>query len=868
MDTPARKQYLRIKSNHSEEILLFRMGDFYETFDDDARLISKQLDIALTTREMGKGKRIPLAGIPYHALEGYLAKLIKAGNRVAICEQVGEPSTTRGLIEREVVRVVTPGTVIEDSLIERGANNYLASIVTSNEIAGLAYVDITTGEFMATEFALDSLNEEIERINPSEIIIDKELEGSSNGYSSITRLSQFDLDLSSSKTILLEHFEVTSLVPYGCANMPLATRASASIINYLSGVQKSSLSQIKSLTTYSINDFMIVDSTTRKNLELFSGGRQEDSKASLRWVLDLAETPMGSRLVRQWIGRPSLNIQELRDRQNIVEWFCENAMPRAKIRGVFKNIPDLERIINKVRGGNATPRDLIGLALGLEMIADFKDMINDLNLPKVVLDATKNVNYENELISYIRNAVLDDPAILPGEGKVVKEGYSPELDQLRNSSKFAHKNIKEMEKKEKEASGIKSLKVGYNRVFGYYIEVSNSYTKSVPEYYIRRQTLVSGERYITTELKEYESIVLNAKEGLQKLEVDLFKSICSHVDKYGDSVMETARAVAKLDALGSFAEVAAIYGYIKPELNEGSAIDISDSRHPIVERKLYGGEFVPNDILLSNEDQQLVVLTGPNMSGKSTYLRQVALIVLMAQIGSYVPAGNASIGIVDRIFTRVGLTDDLVLGQSTFMVEMIETALILNQASSKSLLILDEIGRGTSTYDGLAIAIAVVEYIHNSSVLGCKTLFATHYHELIEIADKLPRANNYNVSIHEENGEIVYLRKILSGGASKSYGIQVAELAGLPQDVIIRSKEILNLLEKEADSFDSNGVYDKSISDAGVNPDLKAVQLPFPVSIDVLKNILNLDINSMTPLEAMNKLNQIQKELKELDGLV
>ena len=503
--------------------------------------------------------------------------------------------------------------------------------------------------------------------------------------------------------------------------MPLATKASASIINYLSGVQKSSLSQIKSLTTYSINDFMIVDSTTRKNLELFSGGRKEDSEASLRWVLDLAETPMGSRLIKQWIGRPSLNIQELLARQNLVEWFCENSMPRAKIRGIFNNIRDLERIINKVRGRNAGPRDLIGLALGLEMIANFKDMINTLNLPKAVLDATKNINYENDLISYIRNAIVDDPAILPGEGKVVKEGYSSEFDQLRNSSKFAHKNIKEMEKKEKEASGIKSLKVGYNRVFGYYIEVSNSYAKSVPDYYIRRQTLVSGERYITTELKEYESIVLNAKEGLQKLEVDLFKAICSHVDKYGDSVMETAKAIAKLDALGSFAEVASVYGYIKPELNDGSIIDISDSRHPIVERKLYGGKFVPNDILLSNEDQQLVVLTGPNMSGKSTYLRQVALIVLMAQIGSYVPAGNASIGIVDRIFTRVGLTDDLVMGQSTFMVEMIETALILNQASSRSLLILDEIGRGTSTDDGLAIAIAVVEHIHNSSVLGCKT---------------------------------------------------------------------------------------------------------------------------------------------------
>tara|TARA_B100001123_G_scaffold449147_1_gene613283 strand:+ start:595 stop:3201 length:2607 start_codon:yes stop_codon:yes gene_type:complete len=868
LDTPARKQYLRIKSEHPEEILLFRMGDFYETFDDDARVISKQLDIALTTREMGKGKRIPLAGIPYHALEGYLAKLIKAGNRVAICEQVSEPSASRGLIEREVVRVVTPGTVIEDSLIERGANNYLAAVITSSEIAGLSYVDITTGEFMATEFSIDNLKEEIERINPSEIIIDEGLEDASNWYSSITRLSQFGLDINSATNILLKHFEVKSLIPYGCADMPLAIKASASIINYLSGVQKSALSQIKSLTTYSIDDFMIIDSTTRKNLELFSGGRQEDSEASLRWVLDLAETAMGSRLIKQWIGRPSLNIQELCERQNLVEWFYDNSIIRAKTRGVFNNIPDLERIVNKVRGGNAGPRDLMGLALGLEMIADFKGMISTLNLPEVVIDATKNVNHENDLISYIRNAIIDEPAILPGEGKVVKEGYSSDLDQLRNSSKFAHKNIKEMENKEKEASGIKSLKVGYNRVFGYYIEVSNSYTKLVPDHYIRRQTLVAGERYITTELKEYESIVLNAKESLQKLEVDLFKDICSHVDKYSDSIMETARAIAKLDALGSFAEVASVNGYIKPELKDDYAIEISDSRHPIVERKLFGGEFVPNDIFLSNEDQQLVVLTGPNMSGKSTYLRQVALIVLMAQIGSYVPAGKASVGIVDRIFTRVGLTDDSVLGQSTFMVEMIETALILNQATPQSLLILDEIGRGTSTYDGLAIAIAVVEHIHNSKLLGCKTLFATHYHELIEIADKLPRANNYNVSIYEENGEVVYLRKILTGGASKSYGIQVAELAGLPENVISRSKEILNLLEKETNSFDSNDVYDKSISCVEISSDHKAVQLPFPVSIDVLKNILNLDINSMTPLEAMNKLNQIQKELKQLDGLV
>ena len=866
MDTPARKQYLRIKSEHPEEILLFRMGDFYETFDDDARIISKQLDIALTAREMGKGKRIPLAGIPYHALEGYLAKLIKAGNRVAICEQIGDPSTTKGLIEREVVRVVTPGTVIEDSLIERGANNYLAAVITSSEIAGLSYVDITTGEFMTTEFPLHALNEEIERVNPSEVIIDKAIDYFSNGHSSIMRLSDFDLDLRSATDILLGHFEVASLMTYGCENMPLAIKASASIINYLSGVQKSSLLQIKSLTTYSINDFMIVDSTTRKNLELFRGGRLEDSEASLRWVLDLAETPMGSRLIKQWIGRPSLNIEELCERQNLVEWFYEDAMSRAKMREIFNNIPDLERIINKVRGQNAGPRDLIGLTLGLEMIVDLKDLIDTLNMPKVMVDATKQIKYENDLISYIRKSIFDDPAILPGEGKVVKEGYSPELDQLRNSSKFAHTNIKEMEKQEKEASGIKSLKVGYNRVFGYYIEVSNSYIESVPDHYIRRQTLVAGERFITAELKEYESIVLNAKEGLQKLEVDLFRNICSEVEKYGDSVMETARAIAKLDGLASFAEVASLYGYIKPELNANSSMDISESRHPIVERKLYAGEFVRNDILLSNEEQQLVVLTGPNMSGKSTYLRQVALIVLMAQIGSYVPASKASIGIVDRIFTRVGLTDDLVLGQSTFMVEMIETALILSQASSKSLLILDEIGRGTSTYDGLAIAIAVVEHIHNSSGLGCKTLFATHYHELIEVADRLSRANNYNVSTYEENGEVIYLRKISSGGASKSYGIQVAELAGLPEDVIIRSKEILNLLEKDTNGFDKNIRRDKVSPDEHI--DLGPVQLPFPVNVDILKNILDLDIDSMTPLGAINKLNQIQKELKELDGLV
>lgn len=868
MDTPARKQYLRIKSEHPEEILLFRMGDFYETFDDDARLISKQLDIALTSRGMGKGKDIPLAGIPYHALEGYLAKLIKAGNRVAICEQIGDPSTTRGLIHREVVRVVTPGTVIEDSLIEKGSNNYLAAVITTGEKVGLSYIDITTGEFMTTEFAINVLNEEIERVNPSEIIVDKNPEDSSSSYASIARLSEFNLDLRSARDILLDHFEVASLIPYGCENLPLAIKASASIINYLTGVQKSSLAQIKSLTTYSINEYMIVDSTTRKNLELFSGGRQEDPSASLRWALDLAETPMGSRLIKRWIGQPSLNIEELFERQNIVEWFYKNSLERVKIRKIFNKIPDLERIINKVRGKNANPRDLIGLALGLEMVTDFKDMLGTFNLPKVMLDATESIKYQKELISFVRSAIIDDPALLPGEGKVVKENYSSELDQLRNSSKFAHKNIKEMEKKEKEATGIKFLKVGYNRVFGYYIEVSNSYIKSIPEHYIRRQTLVSGERFITSELKEYESIVLNAKEELQKLEIDLFKIICAEVEQYGDAVIGIAKAIAKLDALGSFAEVAALYGYIKPELNKGSTIRIDDSRHPIVERKLYVGEFVQNNILLSNEEQQLIILTGPNMSGKSTYLRQVALIILMAQIGSFVPASNASIGIVDRIFTRVGLSDDLVLGQSTFMVEMIETALILNQASPKSLLILDEIGRGTSTYDGLAIAIAVVEHIHNSSTLGCKTLFATHYHELIEIADSLPRANNYNVSIDEQDGEVVYLRKILMGGASKSYGIQVAELAGLPKNVISRSKEILTLLEREANGFESDAKVNNVRFNNEKKSDAQGIQLPFPVNGDILKNIVDLDIESMTPLEAMNKLNQIQNKLKKLDGLV
>ena len=859
MTTPARRQYLRIKKEHQDEILLFRMGDFFETFDEDARVVARELEIALTSREMGRGQRVPLAGIPYHALEPYLARLIKKGYRVAICEQVSDPATSKGLVDREVVRVVTPGTVIEDSLLEQKANNYLASVVVEGDQAGLAYVDITTSEFATSQLPLAHLSVELSRLSPSELLA---LEGSDDPpveeSTTVTALEPDAFDPDWAREVLVNHFRVASLEGYGCEHLPLAVRAAGAIVDYLGRSQKAALSQITSLHTYSTSSYMVLDPQTRRNLELFQAGRWSLASASLFSVLDRTRTPMGGRLMRRWLGQPLLDVRRLIRRQEAVSWFHHSSLRRERVTALLEPVSDIERLSNRVRGYSASPRDLVALAISLEAAPQVKAILQEDDDSQRVASLSEAIRDNGEVVQLIRHAINDDPPLSVGDGKVIRRGFSSDLDTLRNSSREAQDYIAGLQQKERDRTGIKSLKVGYNKVFGYYIEVSKSNLSQVPEDYIRRQTLVGGERFITPEMKEYEALVLNAQDRLAELESSLFRQVCQQVSDAAASIMATAQALARVDVSASLADVASKHGYVRPELNEGDALELKQGRHPVVERMLPTGAFVPNDTRLHNKDDQLIILTGPNMSGKSTYIRQVAIIVLMAQIGSFVPAESASVGIVERIFTRVGLQDDLAVGQSTFMVEMLETAAILNHATPRSLIVLDEIGRGTSTYDGLAIARAVAEHIHNHPRLGCKTLFATHYHELTQLADFLPRVRNYNVAVSEDQGDVVFLRRIVPGGADKSYGVHVARLAGLPGSVINRAWEVLDELE--------NGV---SARHASAGPRRRArtpppEQLPLiGLSAAAIEELLSVDVGSMTPLEAINKLYELQEKARD-----
>ena len=865
MTTPARRQYLRIKKEHPDDILLFRMGDFFETFDDDARIVSRELEIALTSREMGRGQRVPLAGIPYHALDPYLAKLVKKGYRVAICEQTSDPATSKGLVDREVVRVVTPGTVVEDSILDQKANNYLASVVVEGDEAGLAYVDITTSEFATSQFALAHLPMELGRLAPSEVLVPQGQDGlPTEQETSVTALESDAFDLEWSTEGLLRHFGVASLEAYGCERLPLAIRAAGAIVDYLGRNQKAALAQLTSLHTYSTDSYMVLDPQTRRNLELFEGGRWGDAGTSLLSVLDRTRTSMGGRLLRRWLGQPLLEVEGIVRRQDAVTWFHRSALRRGRVSEVLDSISDLERLINRVRGRTATPRDLVALGHSLRAAPEIRAILNeDEDAPQVAWLA-QEIGDNDAVVQLIAQAIADDPPPSVGEGRVIREGFSTDLDALRSSSRDAQEYIAGLQRKERERTGIKSLKVGYNKVFGYYIEVSKSNLSQVPEEYIRRQTLVGGERYITPEMKEYESLILNAQERVSELETSIYQQVCQQVGDAAPPVMTTARAIAQVDAFYSLGEVAARQGYVRPELSDREVLEIKQGRHPVVERTLAAGAFVPNDVLLSNGDQQLIVLTGPNMSGKSTYIRQVALITLMAQVGSFVPADSATIGAVDRIFTRVGLQDDLAVGQSTFMVEMVETAAIINHATPRSLVILDEIGRGTSTYDGLAIARAVAEYIHSHPRLGCKTLFATHYHELTQLAEVLPRARNYNVAVSEEQGEVVFLRRIVPGGADRSYGVYVARLAGLPGAVINRAWEVLSELENGAVGHRQPSQGRPGGLGAGRRAMTPAQQLPLMGSTSAaVESLLALDIASMTPLEAINKLYELQEQAKE-----
>ena len=858
MATPARQQYLDIKSNHPNDILLFRMGDFYETFDDDAKVVAKDLEIALTSREMGKGEKIPLAGIPYHSLDGYLSKLISKGHRIAICEQTSDPRESKGIVDREVVRIVTPGTVVEDQLLERNVNNYLVSVVIQDKYAGVSYVDITTTEFLTTELPISDLAAEINRINPTELITSEPLPKHFLDRIDVymTLMDKGFFTRSDSRKIIEQNFQVSSLESFGCRDLSLATQAAALIIEYLKKHQLSALESIPTLRTYSTKPYMALDQQTSRNLEIFSTGRNESQESSLFSILDKTDTPMGGRLLRKWLGQPLLDLRLLKDRQKAVEWFMRESIRRGEISAVLKNISDIERLTTKIKMRTAGPRDLVGLGNSLEMIPDLVNLASRGNDVDDIAWVSDEFSDNTKTYELIKNSIdLETPALV-GEGKTIKPGFSKTLDSLKKESSKAKINMANIESREKKNTGIKSLKIGYNRVFGYYIEVSKSYIEQVPPEYIRRQTLVGGERYVTPEMKEYESIILSTSSKIEDTEKKLFEQICLDISSHLEPLLKTSYAVSLMDVFHSLAKVATERNYIKPHLNNSDTIHIKSGRHPVIEQIVGPGEFVPNDADLSNTKDQILLITGPNMSGKSTYLRQVGILTLLAQVGSFIPAESATIGIVDRIFTRVGLQDDLTKGQSTFMVEMLETAYILNQATNKSLIILDEIGRGTSTYDGLAIAQAVAEFIHQESSLSCKTLFATHYHEMTELSTYLKRVTNLHVSISDVNGEVTFLRQLMPGGADKSYGIHVAKLAGLPPKIVSRAWEILTMLEN--DKYTRNSFLDEKVE--------KSFQTQmFSSRSWIQEELANINVDDMTPLEALIKLQSLKNQAAQSD---
>ncbi len=832
--TPVRQQYLEIKREHPDRIVFFRLGDFYETFDEDAEITARELDIVLTSRPVGGGVRAPLAGIPYHAVENYLARLIEKGYHVAICEQVGD-QPVKGIFPRKVVRVVTPGTVIEPGLLPGDANNYLASVILDLVTASVSYVDITTGEFAVTELPLEALRAELTRLHPAEIIYpdSQVLPDGITGH--VTALSSWKFEPGKCNEILLSHFKSSTLAGFGLKDNSLSVRAAGAIVQYLKETQPDSLNLLTSLRAYSLNEFMTLDASTRRNLELDETLRGE-RKGSLLGTLDYSVTPMGKRLMHQWVSQPLLQAAKIIQRQEGVQFFVDHGMVRAELRETLKPLADLERLVNRVLAGQAQPRDLVAMRSTLEQLPKIKEIVNR---------QSSIVNHEwsvcEDEYSLLQNAMDDDPPATLQNTGVIRPGYSQELDSVIDASKHARDWIANLEGVEREKTGIKTLKVGYNKVFGYYIEISRGAADKAPENYIRKQTLVNAERFITPEMKEYETLVLNAEERIKEIETRLFREVCAELAKAANKILSTARAVAELDVLSALGEASALGGYTRPEVHEGSELEIHEGRHPVVEQLLKSDRYIPNDVVFE-KGEVVRIITGPNMSGKSTYLRQTALIVLMAQMGSFVPAASAKIGLVDRIFTRIGAQDEIHAGQSTFMVEMVEAANILHHATPRSLLILDEIGRGTSTYDGLSIAWGIIEYIHNHPHLRAKTLFATHYHELTQLADLLPGVRNYNVAVSEADNKVVFLHKIIAGGADRSYGIHVAQLAGLPAPVIQRANAIMLEFEKtsgRAVKIDPNAVQQIAL---------------FPETNPLLDELKELDVNSLSPIEALNKL--------------
>jgi DNA mismatch repair protein MutS len=935
-ETPLRRQYLQIKSQYPDTIVFFRLGDFYETFDDDAAIVSRVCDVVLTSRPTSKDKRIPMAGVPYHSAEGYIARLVQAGYKVAVAEQLTAPTVDeetaarrirlgkkesaltanwaeagtpnyqlgkgRDLVERDVVRVITPGTVTEPGLLDERRNNYIVAVLVEQGAAGIAYADITTGEFATTEIRrpladlMSAVQQELDRLHPAELLVPGE-EESHNGragkyrawaddhpderrmtnderrpiaseHSSVlspqssvltTPTDPNNWSLDPARRRLLKHFSAASLEAYGCARLPLAIRSAGALIAYIGETNKSALTQLTRLVTYSTEQYMTLDPHTRRNLEISEG--HEGRRNSLLWVLDDTRTAMGSRLLSRWLNQPLLDLSRLSARQDAIEAFVNNAVLRVELRALLNNLPDLERLCTRAVQGTAGPREMVAIKTAVDRLPEIRALLSRVEeegAAKVLATLVNRIQPCDDISDLIGRAIADDPPAVLGTGDAIRPGFSPELDTLRSASRDAKGWIAGLEAQERERTGIKSLKVGYNKVFGYYIEISNANSEAVPSDYIRKQTLVGAERYVTPELKEYENLILNAQERLVELERAAFGEVLRGVSACAPRLLQVSESLGLLDVFSALAEVAVRNSYVRPQLDGGTALQIREGRHPVVEKTLRDEQFVPNDTQIDSEDAAITLLTGPNMAGKSVYIKQVALIVLMAQIGSFVPAEEARIGLVDRIFTRVGAQDDIATGRSTFMVEMEETANILNHATHRSLVILDEIGRGTSTYDGLAIARAVVEYIHNSPRLGAKTLFATHYHELTELQNLLPRVRNYNVAVAEDGERVIFLHKIVPGGADRSYGIHVARLAGLPRAILRRAEDILQDLEKGGTKEARREAMRHSADGAA------QIQMSFSAGPDPLREELSgLRPEEMSPLEALGVLYELHKKAKE-----
>jgi DNA mismatch repair protein MutS len=865
--TPLMAQYAKVKNDHPDTILLFRVGDFFETFEDDAKTASKVLGITLTKRANGKAESVPLAGFPHHAIDTYLPKLVRAGYRVAICEQVENPKFAKGIVKRDVVEVVTPGVAFSEKILDHKKNNYLLAVHFQGEIIGLSFSDISTGEFYAYEAHESTLLQQLEHINPAEVLIAKmhrqkfeELIQKSNFAASITRIDDWIFDHDFSKDLILNHFGIKTLKGFGLESFNAATIAAGCVLNYLKETQKANLSHLNNLALYNHSDYMMLDYSTKRNLEITFNIQEGSREGSLISILDKTNTAMGGRLLKKWVSAPLRNVEAIKQRQECVEEFFINEKLRKNLELELKEIGDLERLTSKICTGRVNPRELIYLKLSLKKIPLLKQLLDNAK-SETLQTINDNLLSLESIVEKLELAISDDPPLNVNDGGVIRQGFNPELDELRDLSSNAKNWIASFQKTERERTNIPSLKVAYNRVFGYYIEISNTHKNKIPENYIRKQTLVNSERYITPELKEYEDKILNAAESIADLEHRLFNEIRVAAAMKAKEIQENARLIAMLDCYLSFAACAEEYGYTKPEIDEGTDLEIEDGRHPVVERILPPGEkFTPNSCKLDKENDQIIILTGPNMAGKSVYLRQIGLIVLLAQIGSFVPAKKAHLGIIDRIYTRVGASDNITAGESTFLVEMQEAANILNNATNKSLILLDEIGRGTSTFDGISIAWAITEYLHENPNITAKTLFATHYHELNEMAEIFPRVKNFKVEVREYGDKVIFLHKVSKGGADHSYGIQVAQMAGLPQFVTNRAKEILqNLESKELTPYEIK----KAKLAKFKNEDNTQFSL-FEIKDDkIRKEISDIPINDMTPLDALNKLSELKKKLDE-----